>query len=321
VRALRLDPFVAALLAAALVASFVPVTGSLYDVLLWVTRVLIALVFFLYGVRLSTTETVRGLSDWRLQSAVLVTTFVAFPLAGLGLSHLALLAPVAAGILFLCLVPSTMQTNIVLTRIAGGDTAGAVVAASLSNVIGVFLTPALVALLMSAQARVDGGAMWRVLLQLLAPFLLGQALRPWLNRPVTRHDPWLKYVDRSGVVLVVFMAFSAAASSGLWAETTPWAVLGLVALCVALLAGATAWSWLLGRLLGLARPGRIALLFCGSNKSLATGLPMASVLFTGEKVALLVLPLMIYHQLQIVLGGVIASRLARGSGVPASEEQ
>jgi sodium/bile acid cotransporter 7 len=314
VRPFRLDPFVAALLAAAILASVFPATGQVYEVLLWISRVAIGLLFFLYGVRLSTSETWHGLRNWRLQSSILLTTFVAFPLAGLALSHTTgpvLGKTLAAGLLLLCLVPTTVQSNVVFTRIAGGDTAAAVVAASLSNLIGVFLTPALVAVLMSGKAEVDANAVVRIVLQLLAPFLLGQAVRRWLVRWVTSNDSWLKRVDQSSVVLVVFVAFSAGASSAVWAQTTAWAVLGLVAVSLALLAVATGWTWGLGRLLGMSRPELIALVFCGTNKSLASGLPIAWVLFSGPRVALLVLPLMVYHQLQVVVGGAMAARLGR----------
>lgn len=310
----RVDPFVAALLAAAIVASFAPATGAVYVALQWVTRIAIALLFFLYGVRLSTSETLHGIKNWRLQAAVLATTFVMFPLAGIAAARLTSgwLGPVlASGILLLCLVPSTVQSNVVMTTVAGGDTAGAVVAASLSNVVGVFLTPALVAAVMAARAEVDGAAVIRIVAQLLAPFVLGQLARPLLAGWVRRNDHWLKFLDRSSVVLVVYVAFSAGATSGVWADTTVWAVVGVVGVAFTLLAAASAWAWGAGRVLGLARHARIALLFCGSNKSLATGLPMATVLFPGRHLALLVLPLMIYHQLQVLAGGSLAARLGR----------
>lgn len=311
---IRLDPFVVALLAAALVGSLFPVTGSAYEVLRTIAMISIGVLFFLYGLRLSTSETLHGLRNWRLHTAILATTFAVFPLAGLALQRLVdepLGPSLAAGVLLLCLIPTTVQSNIVYTRMAGGDVAGAVVAASLSNLIGVFLTPALVAVFMSAHARVDGHAVGRIVLQLLAPFVLGQLLRRWLKHWVTRNDGWLRHVDRSSIVLVVFVAFCAGAHAHVWSRTSIGAVLGLLLACVLLLAAAAAWTTGLGRIVGLDRPARIALLFCGTNKSLATGLPMATVLFGGERVALIVLPLMIYHQLQILAGGVIAGRLAR----------
>jgi len=128
---------------------------------------------------------------------------------------------------------------------------------------------------------------------------------------VVRNDGWLKHVDGSSILLVVYLAFSVGATSGVWSRVSPWSLVATVALCALLLVAACGWLAGIGRLIGLTRPARIALLFCGSNKSLATGLPMASVLFPAHTVALIVLPLMIYHQLQIIAGGILANRLAR----------
>ncbi|VXC35439.1 bile acid:sodium symporter family protein [Aeromicrobium sp. 9AM] len=311
---LRLDPFIIALLVAAVVASFVPATGSVLDVLKHASLVAIGLLFFLYGARLSTAETIAGLKHWRLHAAILSTTFVAFPLLGLGTQVLepGLLTPgLANGVLLLCLVPSTVQSCVVYTRMARGNVAGAVVSASLSNLIGVFLTPALVALLMTSDAHVDAGAVVRIVLQLFVPFVLGQLLRPFIGEFMTRHDARLTVYDRSSIVLVVFVAFSEGADADIWSTLSVWDVLAVACVCAVLLAIAMGWTVLLGRVLGFARADRVPLLFCGCNKSLASGLPIASVLFAGPDVALIVLPLMLYHQMQIITGAVVAGRLAR----------
>ncbi|AXT83867.1 hypothetical protein C6I20_00745 [Aeromicrobium sp. A1-2] len=311
---LRPDPFIIALLVAAVVASFVPATGNGLDALKLASMVAIGLLFFLYGARLSTGETLAGIRHWRLHAVVLGTTFVVFPVLGLGAQLLepGFLTPgLAAGVLLLCLVPSTVQSCVVYTRIAGGNVAGAVVSASMSNLIGVFLTPALVALLMTSDARVDAGAVLRIVLQLFAPFVLGQLLRPLIGDVVARHDIRLRLYDRSSIVLVVFVAFSEGAEADVWSSLTIWSVLAVAAVCAMLLGIAMGWTVLIGRALGFARADRIPILFCGSNKSLASGLPIASVLFAGGDVALIVLPLMLYHQMQIITGAVIAGRLAR----------
>ena len=309
---LRPDPFIVALVATALIASFVPATGSALEVLEHATVIAIGLLFFLYGARLSTAETIAGLTSWRLHLVILATTFIVFPLLGLTTQLLDgnLLRPsLASGVLLLCLVPSTVQSCIVYTRTAGGNVAGAVVSASLSNLLGVFVTPALVALLMAADARIDAGSIVRIVLQLFVPFVLGQLLRPAVGGFVARHDDRLKLVDRGSILLVVFVAFSEGAEADIWSTMSVWSVLAVALVCAALLAIALGWAVLIGRALRLPRADRVALLFCGSNKSLASGLPIASVLFAGGDVALLVLPLMLYHQMQIITGAVIAGRL------------
>ncbi|MGJ9413301.1 bile acid:sodium symporter family protein [Aeromicrobium sp. CF4.19] len=318
---LRPDPFIVILLLAAVVATFLPATGTAFEALRVVMAIAIGLLFFLYGARLSTAETVAGLRNWRLQLVILLTTFAVFPALGLltGLLPASVLTPgLAAGVLLVCAVPSTIQGCVVYTRIAGGTTAAAIVSASLSNLVGVFLTPALVALLMTAEARVDAGAVLRIVLQLLAPFVLGQLVRPLVGAWVERHDVRLRRFDRSSIVLVVYVAFSEGAQADVWDSVSLVDALVVTVVCVALYVAVVGWILGVGRVLRLSRGDRVAMLFCGSSKSLASGLPMATVLFSGSDVALLVLPLMLYHQMQIVAGGVIAGRLGRGgAGVSA----
>ncbi len=315
----RPDPFIAALLAAALIGSLLPATGTGLDLLKQVSVLVIGGLFFLYGARLSTTQTLAGLRHWRLQLTVLATTFVAFPLLGLAFHQILsgrLLTPgLASGVLLLCLVPSTVQSCVVYTRIAGGNVPAAVVSASLSSMLGVFLTPALVAALMAADAGVDTGSVVRIVLQLFVPFLLGQLMRPMVGGWVRRHETGLTFYDRGSIVLVVFVAFSKGAEAGVWSDQSVWSVLLVTGVCGVILALAIGWTVLVGRVGRFSRADRITLVFCGSNKSLASGLPIATVLFSGGDVALIVLPLMLFHQLQIMAGAVLAPRLrTRGDG-------
>lgn len=310
----RVDPFLLLLFAMAVAGSVVPATGPAFEVVRIASMVGIGLLFFLYGARLSAAETLHNLRHWRLQLSILSVTFVVLPVLGLGARLLtdAWLSPqLAAGLLLATLVPSTVQGCVVYTRIARGNVAAAVVSASTSNLLGVVLTPVLVALLLGGEARVDADSVLRIVLQLLAPFVLGQLLRPVVGGWVTRHDTGLKRFDRSTILLIVYVAFSEGAEAGIWSAAPVLDVVAVALLCVALLGAALGWCVVWGRLVGFDRGDRVALLFCGSNKSLASGLPMATVLFPSDVVAFVVLPLMIYHQLQLVVGSVLSSRLGR----------
>ena len=207
------DPFVAALIAVVAVAALLPASGRFGEVLGAATKIAIALLFVLYGVRLSPTEAWHGLRHWRLHLLVLGATFVVFPLLGLAAHVLvpAVLTPgLYTGVLMLCLVPSTVQSSIAFTSIAHGNVPAAIVSASLSNMLGVVLTPLLVVLLIhtGGTARVDGSAVLDIVAQLLLPFVLGQLLRPWLAGPVARHPVVTKAFDRGSILLVVYTAFS-----------------------------------------------------------------------------------------------------------------
>src|SRR6201990_3527780 len=152
----------------------------------------IALLFFLSGARLSPQQAWRGSRQWRLHLLVLATTFVLFPLLGLAARALVpsiLTVDLYNGVLFLCLVPSPMQSSIAFTSIARGHVSAAIVSASLSNILGIVLTPLLVVLLMNTSGAppVTGGAIGDIVLQLLLPFAAGQLARPWIAAAVTRY--------------------------------------------------------------------------------------------------------------------------------------
>ncbi|MEO6472360.1 MAG: bile acid:sodium symporter family protein [Aeromicrobium sp.] len=319
----RPDPFILALVATAALASLVPATGDALAVLQVGSKIAIALLFFLYGARLSTSEAISGLKHWRLHTSILATTFVLFPLLGLAAQLLVpeiLTRPLYAGVLLLCLVPSTVQSSVAFTSIARGNVAGAVVSASLSNLLGVFLTPLLVATLMrgTGDVHVDATSVLKIVLQLFLPFVAGQIVRPHIGRWVRRNARPLRLVDRGSILLVVYVAFSEGVNADVWSTLDTTALVGLAAVCVVLLGLVMASTIVTGYLLKFNRGDRIALLFCGSKKSLASGLPMATVLFPSHTVALIILPLMLFHQLQLIVCAWISGRLARQ--LPAADE-
>ncbi len=312
----RVDPLLLIILGTLALGLIIPVSGQAARVLDIVTSVGIFVLFFGYGARLSAAETLAGIRNWKLHSAILATTYVVFPLIALPLLLLpggVLTDPVRAGLIFLCLVPSTVQSSITFTSLAGGNVPAAMVSATASNVLGVAITPMLAILMIPTAAGGPIGLeqVWGVVLQLLLPFVLGQLSRPATAGFMARHRRRLRFLDQGVIMLIVFGAFAELRASGAWREIQVSDLLLLVPMVLGLLAFMFWFTWNLGRWLGLPRADRIAVMFCGTKKSLATGVPMASVLFGGAIVGVLVIPLMLYHQAQLLTGSVLASRLGR----------
>lgn len=313
---LRIDPFTLALLGTVLLASLLPVRGVVAARMDVATDIAIAALFFLHGARLSRDALVAGALHWRLHLTILACTFVLYPLLGLLLKPLsvAVLTPgLYLGVLFLCALPSTVQSSIAFTSMAGGNIPAAVCSASLSSLLGVFLTPLLVGALAGAQGAIADPlhAIGKIMLQLLVPFLAGHLLRPWIGGWVQRWRAVLRYTDQGTILLVVYTAFGAAVVEGLWRDTPPASLLALVVIAALLLGVAMTLIAFGARQLGFDRVDRIAILFCGSKKSLATGVPMAKVMFAGGALGAIVLPVMIYHQIQLIVSAFVARRYAR----------
>jgi len=217
------------------------------------------------------------------------------------------------GILFLCALPSTVQSSIAFTVMARGNVAAAVCSASASNFVGIFLTPLLVNLLVVRGAA--GGspldAILAIVEQLLIPFLAGQILRPRIGTWVDRHKPMLRWIDQGSILLVVYTAFSASVIEGLWQKLPAPALAGLAALCCGLLAIALLLGTFVSRRLGFSTQDQVVIVFCGSKKSLASGVPMAKVLFPHGALGAIILPLMLFHQIQLMVCAILAQRFAR----------
>jgi sodium/bile acid cotransporter 7 len=308
-----LDPFILMLLGTVLLASLLPPRGGFAPFMGGMADAGIVLLFFLHGAKLSREAIIAGASNWRLHAAVFASTFIVFPMIGVAVSKLPFLTPtVAGGLLFLTLLPSTVQSSIAFTAIARGNVAAAVCSASFSNLIGIVVTPLLVALTMGAGggAALSWHSVESIALQLLLPFLLGHGLRPWIGGFVSRHKSLLTIVDRGSILLVVYTAFGAAVVEGLWHKLSP-AALGLILICCAvMLAAILVLTFVAGRMFGFTRADAIVLQFCGSKKSLASGVPMAGVLFPAAQVGVAILPLMLFHQLQLFACALIARHYA-----------
>jgi sodium/bile acid cotransporter 7 len=317
-RRLAPDSFTIWLLCTVALASVLPCRGQTAVVLGDVTTLAIGLLFFLHGAKLSREAMLAGLTNWRLHLLVLASTFVMFPLLGLALEPVAaglLPSGLYVGILFLCTLPSTVQSSIAFTSMARGNVAAAVCSASASNFVGIFMTPLLVSTLIVRGGAAPGGspldAVITIVEQLLLPFLAGQFLRPWVGAWVDRHKPMLKIVDQGSILLVVYTAFSESVNEGLWHKLSLSSLVSLGILCCVLLAIALGLATFASRRLGFSREDEITIVFCGSKKSLASGVPMAKVLFAPSALGMVILPLMLFHQIQLMVCAVLAARWAQ----------
>ncbi|MBN9644376.1 bile acid:sodium symporter family protein [Corynebacterium mendelii] len=320
---IRIDPLIVLIIGAVIVAAVFPVTGQAEHLFTIATKLAIALLFFLYGARLSPQEALRGLKHWRLHLTILVFTFVVFPLIGIAMAPLSDLMPhgLFLGLVYLTLVPSTVQSSVAFTSISRGNVAGAIVSASASNLLGVVITPLLVLLVMAqgSGVHIDGQVFADIAIQLLLPFALGQLTRRWVKNFAAMKAT--KIVDRGSITMVVYSAFSAGMVEGIWAKVSPRSIVFLVLFSIAVVLFMLWLTRFTALRLGFDDSDMKAIQFCGTKKSLATGLPMAAVIFGGAGVGLLILPLMIFHQVQLMMCAWLAGRYATAAATSDSSRR
>ena len=327
-RRLRLDPYILAIVGMVVLAALLPARGVGKDVLDHVVVAAIALLFFLYGARISPQAIWAGITHWRLQGLVFATTFVVFPLVGFGVLKLAggyLDSGLATGLMFLCLLPSTVQSSIAFTSIARGNVPAALCSASVSNLAGVVITPVLATMLLSANS---GGmsldAVGDIALQILLPFLIGHCARPFIGGWLSRQKMLTMVFDRGSILLVVYSAVSAGVVAGIWSKVTPQSLALVIVLDLVILGLVLVFTTAVSRLLRFTVEDEIAIVFCGSKKSMASGLPMANIIFSASTVGLIVLPLMLFHQMQLMVCAALARRYGQrpeSAALPAATIQ
>jgi sodium/bile acid cotransporter 7 len=309
------DPFLLLLLATVLVAALLPARGIAADLVEHIVTAAVAALFFLYGARLAPDAIKAGLLHWRLQSMVFAATYILFPAIGVLVMLLVknhLPADLTAGLLFMCLLPSTVQSSIAFTSIARGNVPAALCSASVSNMLGVVLTPLLVSqLLSSASGGLSIAAIEDIAAQILLPFVVGQLVRLWIGAWLHRHPHLTSGVDRGSVLIIVYAAFSAGMVAGIWGQLSVSYLAAVLLIDLAVLALVIATTTFASRRLGFSAEDEIAIVFCGSKKSMAGGIPMAAILFPGHALGMIVLPIMIFHQAQLFVCATLARRYAK----------
>lgn len=316
---LKPDWFLLGMIAATALAWAAPGPGAaggwLHPELL--TKGGVALIFFLHGLALSFASLRAGALNWRLHAVIQGCTFILFPAIGLGLY--AALAGRAApeliiGLFFLCALPSTVSSSVAMTATARGNVAGAVFNATLSSLIGIVVTPLWIALVLKTTG--EARPVWPVVVDLLRwlvlPLVLGQGLRPWLGAWATRHKSRISLVDRFTILLLVYTSFCDSFRDEIWSRHGAAQPLLVGGLCLALFGLVLLLTSRIARGVGLNRADRIAAIFCGSKKTLAAGVPMAKLIFGAHPaLGLILLPIMVYHPLQLIVGGILAQRWGR----------
>lgn len=310
---LALDRFTILLVAMVLLASFLPISGQAAAIFGKVTTIAIAVLFFLHGAKLSREAVVEGILHWKLHALVFAITFIVFPVLGLMVKPV--LEPLLGqqlywGFLFMCFLPSTVQSSIAFTSVAKGNVAAAVCSASFSNLIGMFITPILVSLFIFGQSKHNydpTSSIIEITLLLLVPFILGQVLRPYVFPLMQKMPKIVKVFDQGSILMVVYGAFSGAVVAGLWHQVSLTTLIYLVLACSVLLTAIMLLALYIPKWLGFSQADQISIFFCGSKKTLASGVPMAQILFIGQPLGMIVLPIMIFHQIQLMVCGVIAN--------------
>lgn len=318
---LKFDWFLAGMVVAVALAWVFPAAGAPGGVLRpeLVNKIGVALIFFLNGVSLSFVAMKAGASRWPVHIVVQSTTYVIFPLMGLSLMFFPehWVAPeLAIGFFYLCAIPSTVSSSVVMTAAARGNVPVAVFNATLSSVVGIFATPLLIGWWLHTDTAgvARGGVILDLMLWLLLPLVLGQLCRPWLKEWAWNHKKLINRTDRSTILFIIYTSFCDSIMRGVWSgksEAVIAAIIGSLVLFYAVFYTVSA----LAKAAGFNAGDRIAAIFCGSKKSIAAGVPMAQLIFAGDpRLGLILLPLMIYHPLQLVICGVLAGRWERRTG-------
>jgi len=315
------DPFLLFLVGTVILATVLPARGTFATYVGWLSVVTIVLLFFFAGAKLAREQVIAGLTHWRLHLIILVSTFVFFPVLGLTASRLlpGILQPeLWTGLLFVCALPSTVQSAIALVSLARGNVPAAIASASASQMLGVILTPIIMSLITSAHGGSIGfGGMVTIVIEIVVPFIVGHLARPLVGEWVARNKQLVGLTDRSTIIIAVYGAFSAAVLEGIWHALPPRELAVLFVADALLLAIGLCFTAMLGKWFGFDREDRITIQFCGTKKSLVQGAPMAKVLFPPAQAGVVLLPLMLFHQMQLMACAWLARRYARD---PESKE-
>ncbi len=318
----KFDWFLSGMFIAIVLAALFPKPGAqggwLHPELL--TKAGIALVFFLNGALLSFSSLRDGVVRWRLHLIIQCATFVLFPLIGLAFLSVAgkwISPDLRLGLFYLCAIPSTVSSSVAMTAAARGNVPVAVFNATLSSLIGIVITPLWMSLLLKTSGQhLDVLHVFRdLMLWLVLPLVLGQLARPLIGKWLTAHKPLTQVADRGTILILVYTSFCDSFAQHIWSGNSPATLALVVAATLGLFFLVLGLLWKLCDRFDIAPAFRSAVVFCGTKKSLAAGVPMAHLIFAANPagLGLILLPIMIYHPLQLLICTPLASKWTRES--------
>lgn len=324
-----LDAFLGLLLGMIVLAYFFPQPGIAEEPISLeeITNYGFLFIFFFYGLRLSFPELKRGLNNWKLHIAVQLTTFLFFPLVLLlskpffgGTTQAELLW---LGTFYLAALPSTVSSSVVMVAIAGGNLPAAIFNATISSLLGIFITPVWMSLFLASNTQNFDikQVIFKLALQVLLPFVLGVALNSKFGEFANRHKKKLRYFDQTVILLIVYTAFCHSFTLGVFNDFSFSSIFLLMLAMSVLFFASYAFIYFISRILKFDTPDTVTILFCGSKKSLVQGTVMSKVLFPDPAiVGIVLLPIMVYHALQLIFASIIAKRIAVRTGTVAASE-
>lgn len=278
----------------------------------------VSVIFFFYGLKLSPEKLRAGLSNIKLHSLIQLSTFVLFPLLVLGVMYL---VPdwrtnyyLWLGVYFVATLPSTVSSSVVMVSIARGNIPAAIFNASISSLIGVALTPALMSFFISAQTGGNtlSDIVLKLILQVVVPVGAGIFLNRYWGSFADRHKVLLSRFDQGVIIAIVYTAFCEGFSSGIFESVSTVELVVLTLGLTALFVAVYGIVYALCNWLKFNREDRITALFCSSKKSLVHGTVMSRVIVADPSmVSIILLPIMIYHAMQLIVVSGIAKRLGK----------
>ena len=316
---IKLDWFLTGMFAAIALAAILPGPGAEGGVLQpeLLTKAGIALIFFLNGAVLSFNALKDGISRWRLHLIIQLSTFLLFPALG-GIFLLAFgrwISPdLRLGFFYLCALPSTVSSSVAMTSAARGNVPVAVFNATISSLIGIVITPFWMSLLLktSGQSLDVIKVFIDLCIWLVLPLVLGQLCRPLIGAWLHRHKKLTQIADRGTILLLVYTSFCDSFEKHIWSGNSPVNLVITIVATLALFFIVLLLLWAFCDRTGIAPGFRSAVVFCGTKKSLATGVPMAHLIFAVQPgLGLILLPIMLYHPLQLLICTPLANRWAR----------